>query len=314
MTKTTVVLVNGEVLIDMPSPSIESQKQNATRLANGLTALLDSPDNLFIMHGNKPQIGAVLFRSEIASPILYPIPLDVCGADTQGATGYMLSQVITNTLKRLHVSRSVVSMVTQTLVDFSRDPNKNAERKAIGPWYDRSKADLYRQTRGWEIIEDQGHGYRRSVPLYHSVEVIEKNVILDLVNRGVVVIAAGGGGIPVVSDRQGNLVGIEAVVDTEEVACSLARELAAETLLMVVENNNKFVISGLSVENKRVLTDQELEDIYTNTQIESSTVKSKIQAAIKFLRGGGREVIITTLLKLPDALKGEIGLFVKRSN
>lgn len=313
MTKTTIVLVNGEVLAEMPSPNIDTQKQNAIRLADGLAELLAGPDKLFIMHGNKPQIGAVLYRAEIASSILYPIPLDVCGADTQGATGYMLSQAVTNTMNRSNVRRPVMSMMTQTLVQ-PHDPSHDAagDRKAVGPWFDRSKADLYRQTRGWEIIEDTGRGYRRSVPAFHAIEIVEKEVIRDLVSRGVIVIAAGGGGIPVVSNLQGDLTGIEAVVDTEEVACKIAQDLKADRMLMVVENNDKFILSGLTVETQTELSPQELERMIEDARIESGAVRSKLIAAANFLRGGGREVAITTLRKLPDALSGKNGLWIRQ--
>lgn len=310
MAETTIILVNGEVLAGMPSPNIDIQKENAIRLAEGLAALLNGPDNLFIMHGNKPQIGAVLYRAEIASSILYPIPLDVCGADTQGATGYMLTQAIKNTFTRSDVKRPVVSITTQTLVD-TNITNEHSREKAIGPWFDRGKAELYQQTRGWNIIEDPGCGYRRSVPSFRAVEVVEKDVICELVSRGVVVVAAGGGGIPVAPNNQGDLSGIEAVVDTEEVACKMALELKAKMLLMVVENDNKFVRSGLSLESKTVLSLADLEKIITGNDFDSYTVSTKLKAAVDFLKGGGKRVVITTLRKLQDTLSGKNGFWIE---
>lgn len=310
MTETTIVLVNGEVLAGMPSPSIEMQKENAIRLAEGLAPLLIGPDNLFIMHGNKPQIGAVLYRAEIASSILYPIPLDVCGADTQGATGYMLTQAIKNTFNHFNVKRQVVSMMTQTLVEMNISNGRSA-KKAIGPWFDRGKAELYQQTRGWDIMEDPGRGYRRSVPSFRAVEVVEKDVIRELISWGVVVVAAGGGGIPVAPNNNGDLSGIEAVVDTEEVACKMAVELKAKTLLMVVENDNKFILSGLSLESKTVLSLADLEKITADNNFESRTVSTKLKAAVDFLKGGGKKVAITTLRKLPDTLSGKSGFWIE---
>ncbi|NLH00008.1 MAG: hypothetical protein GX491_21835 [Chloroflexi bacterium] len=310
MTETTIVLVNGEVLAGMPSPSIDMQKENAIRLAEGLASLLTGPGNLFIMHGNKPQIGSVLYRAEIASSILYPIPLDVCGADTQGATGYMLTQAIKNTISRFNGKRAVVSIMTQTLVDANPESGHSLQ-KAIGPWFDRGKAELYQQTRGWNIVEDPGRGYRRSVPSFRAVEIVEKDVIRELVNRGVVVIAAGGGGIPVVPDNRGELIGIEAVIDTEEVACKMAAELQAQMLLMVVENDHKFILSGLSLESKTVLSLADLEAVITGNHFESTTVSSKLRAADDFLKAGGKRVAITTLRKLKDTLSGSNGLWIE---
>lgn len=310
MTETTIVLVNGEVLAGMPSPSIDMQKENAIRLAEGLASLLTGPDNLFIMHGNKPQIGSVLYRAEIASSILYPIPLDVCGADTQGATGYMLTQAIKNTINRFNGRRAVVSMMTQTLVDAHAESGHSSQ-KAIGPWFDRGKAELYQQARGWDIVEDPGRGYRRSVPSFRAVEIVEKDVIRELVSRGVVVIAAGGGGIPVVPDHRGDLAGIEAVIDTEEVACKMALELQAQMLLMVVENDDKFILSGLSLESKTVLSLADLEALITGNHFESTTVSTKLRAAVDFLKAGGKRVAITTLRKLKDTLSGSNGFWIE---
>jgi len=310
MIETTIVLVDGEVLAGMPSPSIEMQKENAARLTEGLAPLLVGSKNLFIMHGNKPQIGAVLYRSEIASSILYPIPLDVCGADTQGATGYMLVQAIKNTYNQYDIRRPVISMMTQTLVEADA-PKEQAVKKAIGPWFDRMKAELYHQTRGWDIVEDPGRGYRRSVPSYRAVDVIEKEVIRDLVNQGVVVVAGGGGGIPVVVNNLGNLSGIEAVVDTEEVACKMALELNAHTLLMIVENESKFIVNGLTLESRKQIPLVDLQRITKSNSFESRSVSTKLKAAEEFLNGGGKRVAITTLRKLAETLSEQNGFWIE---
>lgn len=310
MSETTVILVNGEALEDMDSPGISTQKEYIQRFTEGLSPLLSSSKNLLIMHGNKPQVGFVLYRGEIASHILHPSPLDICGADTQGATGYMLSVSVLNELRKLNVERETFSIVTETKVDINSD-TEGQSRKAIGPWFDRQRAEINHQTKGWEIMEDPGYGYRRVVPYYKPVEVLGMKAIKSLVEDGKIVIAAGGGGIPVVEDPDGSLRGIEAVVDTDAVASIIANELDAETLIMVVEGPKKFARSNLSIYEKNEMTLEQLEGMLEKGEITSSHVKNKIKSAGNYLRGGkNRKVIITTILFLSDALHGENGLII----
>lgn len=193
MGDTVVVLVNGEVLANGQGSRIADQRSNAKELAEGLLPLFQSNLKVAIMHGNKPQVGFVLFRSELASHVLHTIPLDVCGADTQGATGYMLSQAVMNVLSNHAIQRRVMCVLTQTLVDTSQ-PSEGVSVSAIGPWFDRDKAEQYRQTRGWTMIEDPGRGYRRAVPAYPAKEILEIEGVQQLVDDNNIVIAGGGGG------------------------------------------------------------------------------------------------------------------------
>lgn len=310
MSETTVILVNGEALEDMDSPGISTQKEYIQRFAEGLTPLLESNKNLLIMHGNKPQVGFVLYRGEIASHILHPSPLDICGADTQGATGYMLSVAVLNELHKLHVERETFSIVTETRVDINSDTDTHA-RKAIGPWFDRQRAEINHQTKGWEITEDPGYGYRRVVPYYKPIEILGINAIKSLVESGKIVIAAGGGGIPVAADENGILNGIEAVIDTDAVASIIANELNAETLVMVVEGPQKFAKSNISIYEKNTMTLSQLEAMLQNGEINSSHVKNKIESAKNYLlQGPDRTVIITTIHFLNDTLLGKNGLTI----
>ena len=208
-------------------------------------SLFMSDLKVVILHGNKPQVGFVLLRSEIASHILHTIPLDVCGADTQGATGYMLSQSIMNLMREKGVTRNVISIITQTLM---KDTPDEREMKTIGPWYDGVSAETYRQVRGWTMIEEVGRGYRRAVPALPPLEVPEIDGVRQLVETGSVVIATGGGGIQVIRNDQGNLEGIEAVVQTEDVAFILSQQLKAKILLMVIEADIK--ICPVSIEHR----------------------------------------------------------------
>jgi len=307
MNGTIVVLVNGEVLADGHGSRISDQRHNAKDLAEGLFPILSSDLRVAVLHGNKPQVGFVLFRSEIASHILHTIPLDVCGADTQGATGYMLSQSFVNVLRQHDIHRKVISVVTQTLVDDSESKD-NVPTKTIGPWFDRDKAKQHRQTRGWVMAEELGHGYRRVVPCLPATEILEIEGIKQLVETGSIVIAGGGGGIPVARSAEGELYGVEAVVETEQVACLMARQLQASVLLMIIEKDNKFILSGLSTERPGHLALEELDSILGQETFRSDSVHRQMRAASGFLHAGGEQAIITTLRKLPETLAKQSGL------
>jgi carbamate kinase len=301
---TVVVLVNGEVLANGHGSTIPAQRENALRLAEGLLPLFSSGRRVVVLHGNKPQVGFVLLRSELTSHVLHTIPLDVCGADTQGATGFILSQAFMNVMRRKGLHRQVISVVTQTLVDAS--PSGERQVKAIGPWFDREKAEQYRQTRGWTIVEEPGRGYRRGVPSLPAKEILEFEGISELVEMGMVVIAGGGGGVPVVENARGEYEGIEAVLDTEQVAVLMALELKANLMLSVIENDDKFILSGLSTEIESQLTLEELDALLKEDKFNSTMVNGKMRAAAEFLHKGGEQVMITTLRKLPGAItKGE---------
>ena len=307
MSGTVVVLVNGEVLANGEGAKIPDQRLNAKNLVENLSPIFTSDLKIVVLHGNKPQVGFVLFRSELSSHVLHSVPLDVCGADTQGATGYILSQAFMNVLKRDGVKRHVVNLMTQTLVDGSL-PLESVPVKTIGPWFDRDKADLFRQTRKWNMIEEPGRGYRRAVPSYPAKEILEIENIQQLVEAGNIVIACGGGGVPVVRNAQGYLEGVETVVDTEQVANLVAQQLKAQILLMVIESDVKFILSGLSTETDNHMRLEDLDQILTRENIQSTTVLSKLTAASQFLHNGGEEVVITTLRKLPETLAGHNGL------
>jgi len=309
MGDTVVVLVNGEVLANGQGSRIADQRNNASDLAEGLLPLFRSDLKVAIMHGNKPQVGFVLFRSELASHVLHTIPLDVCGADTQGATGYMLSQAVMNVLSRHGIQRRVMCVLTQTLVDTSQ-PSEGVRVSAIGPWFDRDKAEQYRQTRGWTMIEDPGRGYRRAVPAYPAKEILEIEGVQHLVDDNNIVIAGGGGGIPVVRNESGEYNGIEAVIETEQIACLMAQQLNARVLLSVIERDNKFILSGLTTEIRSCLSVEELDDIISQEAFRSKSVQRLLQAASKFLHTGGEQVVVTTLRKLDDTLRKESGLWI----
>jgi carbamate kinase len=307
MSGLVVVLVNGEVLANGRGSKISDQRRNAIDLAEGLYPIFETDLQILVLHGNKPQVGFVLFRSEIASYALHSIPLDVCGADTQGATGYMLSQAFTNSLQRYHNPRHTVCVVTQTVVDANSLAGA-APTTAVGPWFDRDKAEQYRQTRGWAIAEEPGYGYRRAVPSLAPKEIVEIEGIERLLRAGNVVIAGGGGGIPVTRTPDGDLVGIEAVVETEQVAGMIATQLQANIMLMVVDKDDKYIRAELSTEATNHLALDRLDNLLQSEAIASTQMRRQLRAASVFLHNGGEQVVITTLRGLPHALAKQSGL------
>ena len=308
MCETIVILVSGEVLANGHDPSIENQRENARAVAEGLAPIFSSSMQVILLHGNKPQVGFVLLRSEVASHVLHSIPLDVCGADTQGATGYMLRLAMLNVMKKQGVERKITCVLTHTLVDAGSGDDQPPS--AIGPFYDRTRAFQFREARQWEIIEEEGRGYRRVVPSLQPVDILEMESIRQLTASGDIVIAAGGGGIPVAVNDSGELAGVEAVVATEYTACLLAKQMDAKILLMIVEKARKYILSGLNIDPMTHLTLEQLDQLLEQGTYPSRSVRSKLQAASEFLHSTGQQVMITTLDKLPQTLQNKAGLWI----
>lgn len=313
MNETIVILVNGEVLADSYDSSIADQKSSVALLADGLLPIFNSKLSVAIMHGNKPQVGYVLFRSELASHVLHQIPLDVCGADTQGATGYMLSQSISNVLRQNKNERKVMPIVTQTIVS-SEKKYYEEKSKQIGPWFDRDKAEQRRQVYGWSIVEEPGYGYRRVVAYPPPIDIVEIEGVKQLVQSGSIVITAGGGGVPVIVNEKGLLEGVEAVVDTDRVACMLAHQLEAKILLMIVEDDTKFISSGFRINDYARISREELDKMLKGNTISSNMVMSKLHSANGYFQRGGSQIVITTLEKLQSTLRKESGLWINDQN
>ncbi len=313
MSDAIVVLLNGEVLVGSYQSTIQEQKSKAMALADKLLPIFVSDLNVVVMHGNKPQVGYVLFRSEIASHVLHQVPLDVCGADTQGATGYMLSQSITNALRINKSKRKVMPIVTQTVIN-SDSKYYEEKNKQIGPWLDRGTAEQRRQAYGWSIIEEPGYGYRRVVSSPPAIEIVEIEGIRQLVQSGMIVVAAGGGGIPVIENKDGLLNGVEAVVDTDQVASMLAQQLNAKIILVVVGDAFKFISAGIELDTYMHISRSELEAILNKQNISSSMVMRTLHSANNHLQNNGCQAVITTLDNLHLTLKKESGLWIYDSD
>jgi carbamate kinase len=307
MSKTALVAVGGNSLIRAGERgAIAEQLANGRRTAEAIVGLMKLGYRPVITHGNGPQVGAQLLRSERASDVVYSQTLDVCGAASQGEIGYLLAQSLRNELAAAGSDVPVVSMVTQTLVSAD-DPAMHHPTKPIGPFYSRADAEEKRRTLGWEIVEDAARGYRRVVPSPEPIEVLETDVIRALMGRGVIVVSTGGGGIPVVR-RGGQLFGVEAVIDKDRASALLAVQLDVD--LLAISTDTDYVYLNYRKADQTPLTrvtDSELERYHRAGHFPPGNMGPKVEAVLHFLRSGGREAVITSFEHLCAAVAGDAG-------
>lgn len=305
--RTVVVAVGGNALItDKTHISLQDQYAAASEAMKHVAQMAADGWSVIVTHGNGPQVGFLLRRVELASSELPPIPLDGLGADTQGATGYMFGNALGREFAKLGLDQQVVALVTRTVVDAD-DPAFKKPTKPIGSFMDESEAKRREAELGWDVIEDAGRGWRRVVASPKPVRIAEVNAIRNLVEGGFTVIAAGGGGIPVVEDSNG-FIGIEAVIDKDFGASLLATQLEAGTLLISTAVD-AVAINFNTPEEKwldRVSVDEAKEYLAAG-QFGVGSMAPKIEAAIAFLERGGRRVIITSPPLMAAALNGDAG-------
>ena len=307
MDQTAVIAVGGNSLIRAGEKgTIAEQRANARRAATAVAGLAARGWRLAITHGNGPQVGAALLRSERASDVVYGQSLDVCDAATQGEIGYLLSQAVDHELARAGLRMPVVTVLTQVVVSRD-DPAMRRPTKPIGPFYSRDSAEERRRTLGWEIVEDASRGYRRVVPSPEPLDIVELEVIRGLVLQGVLVIAVGGGGIPVVRE-DGGFSGVEAVIDKDRASALLASRLGVQALIVSTDADRVYLDYRKPTQRPlgRV-TAAELEAHHRAGQFPPGNIGPKVESAPRFLREGGREVIITSDEHLVDAVAGNAG-------
>jgi len=288
-----VVSIDGDLIVPQdPNQGIPGQRTAINRIVAGLGELLRSEHELVITYGNSPQIGYVLLRAEIASHVVHSVPLDVCGSDTQGATGYLLQQALHNWMQQFLVNKEVVSLVTQVLVDMS-DPASARPTRGIGPFFDRDKAQLYANTRNWDFVLIPGRGYRRAVPSLKPRHIMEVRSIQNLLAAGTIVICAGGGGVPVCQSERDDLVGIEAVIDKAYTAALLATEIGAQVIIFVStwDKIEQTLGTHLGDGSRRVLSSELGESIKRARDLDEG-LYNKFIASQQFLQRGGQLVLI----------------------
>ena len=315
--KTIVIALGGNSLIrPKEKGTIEEQFANLQQTSEQLLELLASENRIVITHGNGPQVGNLLLASEAARDIVPPLPLDVCGAATQGLMGYMIQQTLANSLREKGQIHNITTVVTQVIVD-KNDPAFKNPSKPIGPFYDANQAQKLRQERGWEIIEDANRGYRRVVPSPKPVNIQQARIISSMLDAGEIVVAVGGGGIPSVRQEDGSLHGIEAVIDKDYASCRLAIDINADVLLILTAVEKVYRDFGRpSQKALDHLNMNEARQLLAEGHFAKGSMEPKIRAAIEFLEQPDeqvqREVIITLPHTAMAALQGKTGTRITR--
>ncbi len=312
--KVAVVAIGGNSLIkDKNHQTVEDQYQAAKETTYHIADMIEAGWDVAIGHGNGPQVGFILRRSEIAHRVegMHEIPLEVCGADSQGAIGYALQQNLQNELYRRGIKKPVATVITQVLVD-KNDPAFKNPTKPIGGFMDEAEARKRAQEQGWNVVEDAGRGWRRVVASPLPKEVVELEAVRLLLDAGVVVVTVGGGGIPVIDAGNHNYVGVAAVIDKDYASSLLARLIKADLLLIstAVEKvalnfgkpDQRWIDRMTLSEAKRYLAE--------GVHFAKGSMAPKIQAIIWFLEGGGKQALITDPQNIGRALKGETGTWI----
>ncbi|HEV2402079.1 MAG TPA: carbamate kinase [Candidatus Sulfotelmatobacter sp.] len=305
--KSMLIAVGGNSLIRAgETGTVAEQWANARRTAAAIVQLIQAGYHLVVTHGNGPQVGAQLLRSERASDQVPGQTLDVCGAASQGEIGYLLSQSLRDELAAKGLDMQVVGVVTQTVVRAD-DPAMLHPTKPIGPFYSQAQAEERHRVLAWHIVEDAGRGYRRVVPSPEPVGIVELNVIRSLMDQGVLVVACGGGGIPVVQCGS-ELKGIEAVIDKDRASALLAAKLGVD--VFAISTDIDFVYLDFNKPTQKAvqcITASELESHYKAGHFPKGNMGPKVESALRFLKAGGKEVVITSYEHLTEAVAGRMG-------
>jgi carbamate kinase len=305
--KITIITLGGNAIIRRGEKgTVEEQFAHADACMAEVAKMLAAGRRVIITHGNGPIVGNIVIRNECARDTLPPMPLFMNDADSEGGIGFMIQQTLYNSMRRIGGAREVATIITQVVVDED-DPAFLNPTKPIGPYYTEEEAEALHGRKGWVMAEGPG-GYRRVVPSPRPVRIIEKDVIKRLALEGVVVIAAGGGGVPVAEARDGTLRGIDAVIDKDLATGVLAQETAAESIVILTETDRVYLNFGTARQKGlgRVGL-EEMKRYYAEGHFPAGSMGPKILSAIEFLESGGKEVVIARPEQMAEALAGRAG-------
>jgi len=312
--KLAVIAIGGNSLIkDEKHKTVEDQYLAAKETTNHIADMIEAGWNVAIGHGNGPQVGFILRRSEIAAKTegMHEVPLDVCGADSQGAIGYALQQTLQNELYRRGIKKSVATVVTQVLVD-KNDQAFKSPSKPIGSFMDEAEAKRREKEMGWSVVEDAGRGWRRVVASPLPKEVVEIEAVEALIKAGAIVITVGGGGIPVIDVSDHEYQGVAAVIDKDFASSLLARLIKAD-LFLISTAVEKIAINFGKPEQKwldKLTLAEAKKYLAEGTHFAKGSMAPKIQAVIWYLENGGKQALITNPENIGRALKGETGTII----
>jgi carbamate kinase len=313
MSKTAVIALGGNAITRKEvEDTITNQFANTRSSLYGLIELIRNGYNIAVTHGNGPQVGNAILRVELARGKAPILPLGICVADTEGGMGYMIGQSLQNRLYRDKIQREVVTIITQVEVNKD-DPELVNPSKFIGQFYSEQEAVLFQTERGWVMKEDSNRGWRRVVPSPIPKKIIEGRIIAQLVDSGVIVIAAGGGGIPVYVEKDGTLEGVDAVIDKDRASSLLANQILAE-MLIILTSIDKVALNYGKPNQKLIdeMTASEAEEYLRRGHFPPGSMGPKIEAAIDFLRNGGTKVVVSSIEKAADAVFGNAGTVITR--
>jgi carbamate kinase len=311
MPRTAVVALGGNAISPQnEKDTIPNQFANTRKSLQAVINLVKQGYHLAITHGNGPQVGNALLRVELTIDRAPVLPLGICVADTEGGMGYMIEQSLQNALKLANIQREVVSIVTQVIVD-ANDPSIHNPTKFVGSWYTKEEIVELAQRFNWQIREDNGRGWRRVVPSPTPLQIINRAAIKHLVDAGTIVIAAGGGGIPVYVLENGLYEGFDAVIDKDLASAVLARDIGAQELYILTDVDQVKINYGKPNEYALgVIHSSELQKHYNAGQFPPGSMGPKIKAALNFIAAGGEKVVITSLKKAVEGLDGTSGTII----
>jgi carbamate kinase len=306
-----VVAVGGNALIKSKAhQTVQDQYECAKDTMSHIVDMIEKGWDVAISHGNGHQVGFILRRSELSKHELHEVPLDYCGADTQGAIGYMFQRALHNEFKRRGLNKVAATVVTQTLVD-KNDPAFEHPTKPIGSFMDEADAKIRKEKDGWVVVEDAGRGWRRVVPSPRPIKIVEAEAIHTLLNAGISAVGVGGGGIPVVEDENGNLTGVEAVIDKDFGSALLAKMIDAD--LFVISTAVEKVALNFNTPDEVLLdkmTVAEAKKYIEEGHFAPGSMLPKVQAIIQYLENGGKKALITDPEHIGEALEGKTGTWI----
>ena len=306
--KAVIIAIGGNALIKSGEEgTIYQQFANARETCSNLMQLVKTGYEIVLTHGNGPQVGFALRRHERSRDVIPPYPLGVCVAETVGSMGYMLQQTMQNTVKKFGLKQDPVTVITQVVVD-NNDPSFTTPTKPIGQFFTKEEIDTKVKSDNWNVVEDSGRGWRRVVPSPRPIRIVEKDTIGHLLEKGKIVIACGGGGLPVIQFENGTLDGVEAVIDKDYASSRLAQQLGLEEFI-ILTNVDKVSLNYRKPDEKQLdsLTLEEARQYMEEGQFPPGSMGPKIEAAIEFLENGGKKVIITSHDRLMESVSGETG-------
>lgn len=312
MSKTAVIALGGNAITRQDlEDTIANQFSNTRHSLSGLIELVRQDYRLVISHGNGPQVGNAILRVELARGKAPILPLGICVADTEGGMGYMIAQSLYNRLMRESIKRDVITIITQVVVDKD-DPELTDPKKYVGQFYSEEEARRYQSERKWIMKQDADRGWRRVVGSPLPRKIVEADVIGRLVRDNAIVIAAGGGGIPVYVEKDGTLEGVDAVIDKDRASALLANQIDAE-LLVILTGVNKVALNFGKAEEKWLdhMTVAEAEEYLKAGHFPAGSMGPKIEAAIGFIRNGGEKVVISSIDKAHEAIFGDAGTIIE---